>query len=146
MCVISEVQGESTTFTFFDPVRGRGTEFGRTDVAVPGTWALSPDGKQIAYLPQEEGGEIRFISSDGRNRLPINLGAEKLQAVTWSADQKSLYISGWSNEDWHVQQVSFDGETKTLLRYPTVKWLKLFDISPDGRYMTYVERTYESNP
>jgi hypothetical protein len=97
-------------------------------------------------VPRQEGGEIRFISSDGRNTLPITLGAEKLpQAAKWSADQKFLYISGPSDEDWQVQQVSFDGKTKTLLRYPTRKWLLLSNISPDGRYMTYVERTYESN-
>jgi eukaryotic-like serine/threonine-protein kinase len=146
ICVISELQDGRTTFTFLDPVRGRGAEFGRADGAVTGDWALSPDGRRIAYVPRENGSEIRFISVDGKTTAPISFGNQFLQSVAWSADQNFLYISGRNDEAWYLGQVSFDGKTKTLLRVPDgQKWIWLGDISPDGHYISYSERTFESN-
>jgi hypothetical protein len=63
-----------------------------------------------------------------------------------AADNQNLYVSGGSAMSWALLRVSLDGKLKRLREVPMGQaWLTRPIPSPDGRYLAYLVRTFETN-
>ena len=68
-------------------------------------------------------------------------------AIHWSADGGRLYISGMSSTaSWAVFLTDLTGNTTVLVETPARQgWVSTPLPSPDGHFLAYDERIYESN-
>jgi serine/threonine protein kinase len=154
LCLMAEVKGEQIVFSAFDPVIGRGPQLVAAKIQKGGyvymqLWSLSPDGKNIAMVDGDRGEQVRILGTHGENTREVSLGSwDSLQAVSWSPDARHLYVSGLNPSflEWGILDVSLAGQTKVLVRVPSDRaWVNLPIPSPDGRYLVYTEKTWESN-
>jgi serine/threonine protein kinase/Tol biopolymer transport system component len=151
-CVVSEVKGQQLVFSVLDPVRGKEVEIRRVEAGqgVNATWSLSPDGRKIAVIGNPpSAGEVRILTlADGQIATLALQGWkwEQLQRVTWSADGSHLFATVWSATSSALLFIDLHGNLRLLAEVPANSgWLDYPVASPDGRYVAYQKRTYESN-
>lgn len=104
----------------------------------PCNWSLSPDGLQRAILTPKNHGVIHLRStSTGKSLDLVVKGWNRLKAIDWSADGKSLLVS-WLNDDSDTAllRVALDGGASVLLRSRNDVWAIP---SPDGRLLAIGE-------
>lgn len=145
VCVLSELTNDKRVFSWLDPLKGRGRDLAQTS-ATSATWTLSPDGKSIALLPKAEGDQIQVINTaDGKTRS-IEPKDWQVQSIAWSPGNQHLYASGFSATTFSIRLVGLDGNFKSLSEVPAGQaWITNPKPSPDGHYLAYVLRTWESN-
>ncbi len=146
-CVLAEqLDRDQIVFTAFDPQQGRKSEitkFSGNPQFV--TWALSPDGSQIAVgIFSYKGGDIEILPVKGGaprkySVMPFN----ELSAVAWTPDGKGLFLSSASSRGSSIIRYELD-------RQPKLLWKSVFDIyeitpSPDGRYLALGPQIDDSN-
>jgi eukaryotic-like serine/threonine-protein kinase len=145
-CVIGRMQNQDLVFYELDPMKGQGSELGRTSVGKPGpfmSWNLSHDGTQIAVSGSdklEKNVRIINLHDHTEHDLPLPLFAEGL---CWSADGRGLYITGQTNQ-WFLIWQDLAGNSKTLATRG-VPWFIAPSASPDGHSLVYSQQFNEAN-
>jgi serine/threonine protein kinase/Tol biopolymer transport system component len=155
-CVLAEVQGQQLVFFNLDPVEGKGAEIQRVQVH-PGAdwtqaWALSPDGNKIAIADFDPGmptAKLQILTLADRkvSTLPLQ-GWKWCQTVAWSADGGHLFATANKSSDSSSALLFLDlrGNLQVLAEAAIGgAWLHHQAASPDGHYLAYTKRTYESN-
>ena len=152
-CVLSEEKGQQLVFSVLDPVQGRGAEIQRVEALAPevkANWSLSPDGDKVAVISDpQSAGEIRVLTLADRQVVTLALQHwkwESLQSVAWSADGSHLFATAWSVTSAVLLFTDLRGNLQVLAEVPSDEaWVSSPVPSPDGRYLAYQKRTYESN-
>lgn len=113
--------------------------------AYDGDPAYSPDGKYLAYRKQN----IPTYEAD-RFRLALyDRGSKQKSVLTenfdywvndfqWSPDSRAIYFL--ADVEGHVPLYKIDIRTKKIEKVLDVKTIDSFDISPDGKWLTFVRR------
>jgi eukaryotic-like serine/threonine-protein kinase len=152
-CVVAEGKGEQTTFSELDPLTGRGANIATVDLRGPSPnnyWALSHDGSKIAVV--DEGlrrAEIQILTiadhkTDTRSVRGWN--GKYFQSVAWSADDSHLFVTGWSESSNALLSVDSRDNAQVLYEVrPGQAWIYDPIASPDGRYLSFTQRNYQSN-
>jgi serine/threonine protein kinase/Tol biopolymer transport system component len=147
-CVVSEVEGQQLVFSVLDPVAGKGAELRRVEAPANAYWDLSPDGKQIAIVdPTGSQGEIRILTLADRSTvtLPLQWKRGLIQSLAWAADGKHLFATAWA-QSAAILLVDLRGNLQVLTEAPAAEeWLYGPVASPDGHYLAYMKRVFESN-
>lgn len=102
-----------------------------------GTGFWSPDDSRLAFFAEEPGKETKLYLSnpDGSGLQTLNwINAATVQAVEWSADQKSVFINGWQKgaKSGSIWRESVEGSEPEML---TEECGFAFEASPDGKYL-----------
>ncbi len=148
-CVLSENIGKQLVFTLFDPIRGRREELTRVeDSSGDLSWSFSPDGRRIAFVENSYGNDMRVL--DLRNMQvqvihprPLREG-EMVGRPVWSANGKSLFLSGSTAVGTVLLEMNSTGRTRTLFKNRW-GWVGSPRPSPDGKRIAYSEGVGESN-
>ena len=149
-CVVVEFQDRQATYSFLDPVKGKGREILHEETAVP-AWGLSPDGSRLVLIGSLPNPSIRVVNvSDGRaETLPLE-GLASPAAVSWSFDGKALFFSDVDVQGksplWRLVRAELTGQVHVLHRaeVPFILFYNLLP-SPDGRYLAFLHVFYETN-
>jgi serine/threonine protein kinase/Tol biopolymer transport system component len=155
-CVLAEVQGQELIFSILDPVEGKGAEIQRVGVhSVGGVewyiyWSLSPDGNKIAVVdPEAYVGEVRILTLADRRvvTLPLqNWKWQKIQSIAWSADGSHLFATAATGTSFLIVLIDLRGHLQVLTEFVLGDaWPYALVPSPDGHYLAYTKRTFESN-
>ncbi len=147
LCVLGEQKGKQIVFAVLDPVSGRGPNLASVQlVSNFYNWSLSPDGKTIALVKNDDSG-ICIVSLDNGTVKKLELKRWTLfQSSQWSPDGRYIYVVGATPEGWTIFTSDLVGNTKVLVEVPGNQgWLASPKPSPDGHYLAFTERTYEKN-
>jgi len=147
LCVLAEQKGkQQLVFSSFDPVKGGGTDLASVDLSTSFyDWDLSRDGKSIAVLDTSEN-QIRVVNIESGKvgRLPLK-NWNNLQTLNWAADSKRIYVTGWSASSNAILSADLSGNIEVLIEVPAGQaWICCPTASPDGRFLAYTERTFET--
>jgi serine/threonine protein kinase len=150
-CVLAEVNGHEIVFSFLDPVKGRGAEIQRLDAGGIVDWSLSPDGTRIAIGDPNSNGWIRILTIADHRVVPLQRYKSwaMVQRIAWAADGKHLFATAWSNEDpggfQAILSLDFQGHAEVIEKIVAgAGWLEDMRASPDGHYLAYTKRNFES--
>jgi Tol biopolymer transport system component len=146
-CVLSRPDNGQLAFFQLDPVRGLGTQVGafRADLTY---WAVSPDGMWIVIsnpraLPQQL---LLMKVGTSIQRIVRLSPAWEIGEVAWAADGRSVFALGVRALSNFVLRVDLNGNVHELLDTGKANGgLSSPHASPDGRYLTFGQVTYESN-
>jgi eukaryotic-like serine/threonine-protein kinase len=159
LCVFAEdaPNGKQLIFTSFDPVKGRGAELTRFDIAQSGAysnttdsqsrtfiWDLSPDGTHIAVLKRSDG-RIHILSTTGRETQDIVVkGWNSLMTLNWAADGKGLFVSSRREDSSVLLHVDMQGNPKII--WEQKGWIGTRGVpSPDGRHIAILAFKLNNN-
>jgi Tol biopolymer transport system component/predicted Ser/Thr protein kinase len=146
LCVLAEQKGKQLVFSSFDPVKGGGADLASVDLNTAFyDWDLSRDAKSIAVLDESEN-QIRVVNIESGKvgRLPLK-NWNNLQTLNWSADSKRIYVTGWSASSNAILSVDLSGNIEAQIEVPTGQaWICCPTASPDGRFLAYTERIFET--
>lgn len=145
VCVYSKVISRTTILIAFDMQKGKGGEIARFD-GWP-SWALSPDGSQLAVLTDGHQGRIEFISlKTGGKRDVVVKDWPVMRAVNWTADGRGLLITSYTTRGTSVVlDVDLEGNARVLLENSPNAQFYWAIPSPDGRYAAMDVVTGEEN-
>ena len=149
-CVIGKTDKDQLVFYSLDPIAGQGKELARTTIGPAGlwmTWAISPEGKQVAVTGSRQLREIiRIVDLQTRTErnlnLPPGVGAFGL---SWTPDQRSLFAVGQAGTDFLLMRVDLSGKTQILRNTKHVHFMSSPAVSPDGKYLTFSQQSSDSN-
>jgi serine/threonine protein kinase/Tol biopolymer transport system component len=151
-CVLSEVQGQQLVFSILDPVEGKGPELQRVNAPHQSSayWSLSPDGNKIAIADQAAfAGEVKILTLAESKVVTLPLKGwrwKTVQTVSWSADGGHLFATAYTGSSFVLLFIDLRGNLRVLTEVPEGEaWLYKPVASPDGRYLAYEKRTFESN-
>jgi Tol biopolymer transport system component len=102
-----------------------------------GTGYWSPDDSRLAFFTEEPGKELKIylVHPDGSGLQTLKWANDiAVQAVDWSADQKSVYINGFVKgaKSGSMWRESVEGSEPEKL---TDECGFVFDVSSDGKYL-----------
>jgi serine/threonine protein kinase len=147
-CVLSRWEEGQLVFNRLDPAEGKGKELARTKLGMPVNldWSISPDGSTIAISSHDQLREkirILDLQDSSERNIPLPHGWV-IWNVDWSADGKALFAAAQTTGNF-IARVELDGKTRVLLDQGRVHWLSYPRVSPDGRFLAFSQRTFESN-
>jgi len=152
-CVLAtrDADKASVLFSDFDPITGKRKDLGRiaTPVVTPGTlyysWALSPDGSQVALCePHETGTLIRVISFSGaRERQMKVAGWQDLESIRWTSDGTGFFLLMTSDDGSSLLWIDGHGRAHTLLEKDHA--LVSMAPSPDGKWLAFSQLDSSTN-
>jgi serine/threonine protein kinase len=149
-CILAQVREGQIAFSVLDPAKGKGAEIQRVDVDPLADWSLSPDGSKIAIgVPNLQDFTILIltIANHRVTVLPHSGEFKDVQHLTWAADGKSLFATAWLPND--IQVLLFIGPNGNLQVVDETSagkgWFEDMRASPDGRYLAYTKRIYDTN-
>jgi dipeptidyl aminopeptidase/acylaminoacyl peptidase len=153
---LSEADGQQLIFSVLDPVEGKGAEIQRVVMASNlmqsyEAWSLSPDGSKIAIIKRGlvPGGDVWILTLADHKVMTLALQGwkwDQVQSVAWSADGSHLFVTAFSGPSTALLFIDLHGDLQVLAEAPQgAEWLYEPVPSPDGRYLAYMKRTYESN-
>jgi len=149
-CVLSEQEGTSLAFYSLDPLRGKGEQLGKLEVARDGlnSWNISPDGSRLALVDSHkyhERVEVLTLNDHVWHELSPEPGWGNLQYISWAADGRGFFVTSWLPESYNLLHVALDGKVKPLLRNGHRQWMFSPLASPDGKYLAFQAQTWDSN-
>jgi serine/threonine protein kinase len=148
LCVVCVRKGKQLVCSSLDPVNGLGPELSSVELPLGfSALSLSPDGKNIA-LTRYDDAVLYIVSLDTHFLRRVDLKNWKsLQTVSWSADGHRLYGSGLSSaSSWSIFSTDLAGNATILAEAPSGQgWLWGPKQSPDGHFLVYNERVFETN-
>jgi Tol biopolymer transport system component len=149
VCVLSELNKQQRSFSLFDPLSGRGALIAKAGISRLSPdygWSLSPDGRNIAFIPESDGPYIEILSVDRKNSpTKITSASAKFQSLSWSANNQRLYATNASDSGFEILAVNLDGTYKLLWKPNDGSWIVGPKSSPDGRFLAYQKRTFHAN-
>jgi DNA-binding winged helix-turn-helix (wHTH) protein/Tol biopolymer transport system component len=151
MCVLSEWENQQLVFYVLDPIRGKGRELARQEIAsgpeiVESNWDISPDGSRIALaMPEGPPARIRILSLAGLVLQDLRVsGWSAFQSMEWSADGKGWFVASRSAAANTLLFVDPQGHA-----YPLRQTAGSYDTyaipSPDGHRLAFLEYTTANN-
>ena len=156
MCIIGRTEKDDLVFYPLDPLKGQGSELGRTTVGAAGAWLswdLSPDGTQIVVSGSvglddtaRHESKVRIYDLKQHTQRDLTLPPRVIfMSVCWSADGRAFYGGGQrGNEEFLMVRLDLSGNMKILARKPVAYYVQLVP-SPDGRFLAYMQQTVDSN-
>jgi dipeptidyl aminopeptidase/acylaminoacyl peptidase len=149
-CVLGELQGKDFAFYALDPVRGKGEQLGKIEVAATKSsrWTISPDASHLALVDQQKyHGRIEVLSVQERawHEVEVESGWGGFQSIGWAADGKSFFVTSWLPDSFDLLNVTLTGKVNPLLRYGHRQWMQAPMPSPDGKYLAFDAQTFDSN-
>ncbi|MGO9339443.1 MAG: LpqB family beta-propeller domain-containing protein [Terracidiphilus sp.] len=147
-CVLSRWEEGQLIFYSLDPVDGKGKELARTKLGKSANvdWSILSDGSTIAISSQDQLREkirVLYLQDGSERNIPLPHGW-LIWNVNWSADGKALFAAVQTT-GYFIARVELDGKTRVLLDRGRVHWLSYPRVSPDGRFLAFSQRTFESN-
>jgi serine/threonine protein kinase/dipeptidyl aminopeptidase/acylaminoacyl peptidase len=148
VCAVAERDADRKrlVFTAFDAVNGRGRILAEfvAEATASYQWNISPDGTRIALLGPDRG-RIHILSLGGYPPQTITVNGWKgLDAVTWAADGKSLFLSSSKDQVPVVLRVDMQGDARVLWEVPGGTSTYAVP-SPDGRHLAMQKMTTDGN-
>jgi serine/threonine protein kinase len=149
-CVLGEIKSAQYVFSILDPVEGKGEEIQRVNVQFNPNWSLSPDGNKIVIADGDANKSgVRILTLDDHKVVALALQGWKwryIQSVAWSADGSHLFATAYTGKSFVLFSIDPRGNMQELAEVPDGDaWLYNPLPSPDGHYLAYMKRTYESN-
>ena len=147
VCVMVEGTdlNKKLTFTPFDPVKGTKGKPMSIEVPDEASWALSPDGTQIAIVWfDSHAAVIRIVPVAGGASHDISVkNVIQLVDAAWAADGKSLFVIRSSARGSRLLHVDMNGNSQEIGR---AVW-DIFQVSPspDGKSLAYGAVNSNSN-
>jgi Tol biopolymer transport system component len=148
ICALSEAKNNQRSFFELDPINGRGALFARVqnlDLLTRYDWDVSPDGRNLAYLPKWDSNQIGILSMEGKNSRTITVEGGHLQSPAWAADNEHLYVVSLQQGKWNMLYVEPRGKYKTAWTSLQHVWIARLQPSPDGSRLAFQQRTWEGN-
>jgi Tol biopolymer transport system component len=146
LCLLSTQEGFTTRFFLFDPESGNTQEFASFQVIEEPNWSLSPDGSQLALILYGPERKITFMKVSDKSTYDVTLNEwPRLNAIDWTSDGKSVFVSSWNASGSVMLAVEPNGNRRVLLQAD--KSMRYWAIvpSPDGRYGALDAVTGENN-
>jgi serine/threonine protein kinase/dipeptidyl aminopeptidase/acylaminoacyl peptidase len=141
-CVFSRADQGHMSFYELDPLKGLGKEVGRIEGPAGPAFGVSPDGTHVA-VPSK--GQIHILNSqNGTDRVFQLPQGWYIYSLQWVADGAALFAAVQSTEGL-IARIELDGKTRVLLDQGRNHVLNFALPSPDGRRLTFMQRTSESN-
>ncbi len=148
-CVLGSVGTQEVVFSLLDPEIGKGREFFR--YPRPGSifntsWNVSPDGERLVLVTVDSSfkPEIRIVGVPSGQVREIAVKGVDWSSQPWvrhlafSANGKSLFVSGRTREETDLLRVELDGTTSVLRRDDSaVEQPERLVPSPDGRHLAF---------
>jgi len=147
VCAVSELKGEKLVFSILDPDKGLGQEIARVGMKKGYyDFRLSPDGKRIALIFAQEN-QIHIVSTENGSVHTVSpKDWYNLQSVSWSPDGNRLYVSGLTADSWGIFSLDMEGNVRVMIRVKGGQaWVHGPMVSPDGHYLAYDQRDFESS-
>jgi hypothetical protein len=109
-------------------------------------WDLSPNGSLLAISKTDEHElRIRFVSLKNSQAYEVNLpGWARLNGMDWSADSRSLFISGHSATGTTLLRVDLQGHARALWEERGVYQMWAVP-SPDNRRVAILSAKWDCN-
>jgi DNA-binding winged helix-turn-helix (wHTH) protein/Tol biopolymer transport system component len=150
-CVLSEWENQRLVFYALDPIRGKGQELARQEIALgpeiaESNWDLSPDGSRIALaMPEGPPARIRILSLTGGTLQDIRVtGWSAFQSMEWAAHGKGWFVASRSAAANTLLFVDQQGHSYPLRQ--TAGGYDTYAIpSPDGHRLAFLEYTTANN-
>lgn len=145
ICAISEWDGNTTTVSVVDPIKGRGARLFREKGKAEAN--ISPNGKHFAYLIAETPRRhIRITDLHGAIEADVTIaGANNLYNLDWSADSSGLFTSDLRGGETRLLHVERSGASQILWTLPESATAGYGISSPDGRFLATYRGTYNGN-
>jgi eukaryotic-like serine/threonine-protein kinase len=150
-CLLAEITEKGgiaeQVYSSFDPVRGRGAILMKVDSATGSHYdfSVSPDGQRVAFVSSSD--KIAILDLERRSKTELALPSHSsAKEVSWSVDQKSLFISAvLENEPTpSILRVDFAGHITHLFHDPN-GWAAAATPSPDGHFLAFTNTVQERN-
>jgi eukaryotic-like serine/threonine-protein kinase len=147
VCVMVEQVKDGQELYRFDPVEGRGSHITQTKgLVTPHSWSLSFDGKKIALRSDSAPSRFEILDLQNGAKNGIELKDCGIQTIAWAPDNQHIYVSSSFDDKFQIASVTLDGKVKNIVSVPGGSaWITDPLPSPDGRYLAFVLRRYESN-
>ena len=140
--------GRELILTAFDPVAGKGKELLRIPTEPGGTytWALSPDGSQVAYVKEDlYAGQVHFIPlRGGEVRTAQVNGYFSLSSLDWAPDSKSMFVGSQGANATALLHIDLKGNVQPIWQQPA-RGLTWGIPSPDGRHIAMLGSSSNAN-
>jgi DNA-binding winged helix-turn-helix (wHTH) protein/Tol biopolymer transport system component len=150
LCLFVEESPDHKLFVFsrLDPLRGRGPEvvrIDREDITADYEWALSPDGRTIAFAKQFDD-KIRLFPIYGDAARVVHVKGWKLMRnITWTADGRGFFVSHPSKRGAVLLIVNMNGVARVLWELPGQNVYLRAIPSPDKRHVAILGSQVENN-
>jgi eukaryotic-like serine/threonine-protein kinase len=150
LCAIAErtEDRKHAIISVLDPLHGLGRELARFDLdPTDDRWwfDISPDGTRLAAI-RTPADPIYIIYVNGQATQEINVkGWRNLLAVTWTADQKGLFVVAAPQSGRALLHVDFQGNAYSVWEDAGASGETLVSASPDGRHLAMQTWNMDSN-
>jgi Tol biopolymer transport system component len=149
-CVLAQVEAGNVVFYSLDAIRGKEARLGQVALSFGSSYTqsnISPDGSRVAYATDE--GRIKILSVRDRTWHDIPLGSEwqHLRTLAWAPDGNSLFVTCWFPDSSDLIRVTLNGKVTRLVHNGHNQWQWLANPlpSPNGKYLAFQARTWDSN-
>ncbi|HEV2396324.1 MAG TPA: hypothetical protein VGS27_05255 [Candidatus Sulfotelmatobacter sp.] len=143
VCVMVEQVKDGQELYRFDPVEGRGSHI--TQIKGLFTWSLSFDGRKIAMQSDSALDRIEILDLQTGSKSGIELKNRSFGVASWAPDNQHIYGSGEFDNKFQISCVGPKGEMKNIISVPVLAFIADPRPSPDGRYLEFRLRRYDSN-
>jgi Tol biopolymer transport system component len=148
LCVIADQSSDrkQLIFSVLDLQKGRGRELLRFDVDPDGqySWALSPEGSQLAVLKSRDA-TIHVLSLTGNPRRDIAPEGRKIMtSIAWTTDGKGFFVSSLEKGGWTLLHVNLHGAVHALWQRDGSRGVSGMP-SPNGRHLAIRVWLYSGN-
>jgi len=149
LCVLGERRDKKFVISALDPIGGRGPDLASVELPLGvREMSLSPEGKNIALI-RDDDSAIYIVGLEKGALQRLDLKEWKaLQSARWSANGRRIYVGGMSQDSshWAIFTTDLAGNINMLVEVKGGQgWLYGPRPSPDGRFLAYTERLFESN-